>query len=166
VIRKKTAARGGTRKPAKSRVTRSAPPSKRGAAPAKRKAPKPAPFSETSVPPAEAPALTTKQKRELRAEAHALEPLVHVGHGGVTDAVVQAVSRALFDHELIKVRLHEPEDKHGMAEQIASASRAALCGLVGHTLILYRPKPKQKGVSGVARTAIKRNRDKRGRGSR
>ncbi|HTU60841.1 MAG TPA: YhbY family RNA-binding protein, partial [Polyangiales bacterium] len=81
----------------------------------------------------------------------------------ISDAVVQAVSRALLDHELIKVRLHEPEDKQGMANELASATHAALCGLVGHTVILFRPKPKQKGVSGVARTAIKRNQNKRGR---
>jgi RNA-binding protein len=147
-----------TRKPA-----RSAP-----AAP--RKAPvraKPEPRQAESEPEQElsrvTPELTAKRKRELRADAHALEPLVHVGHGGVTEAIVRAVSRALRDHELIKVRLHEPEDKRGMADALATGTRAALCGLVGHTVILFRPKPKQKGVSGVARTAIKRNQNKRGR---
>jgi RNA-binding protein YhbY len=61
------------------------------------------------------------------------------------------------------VRLHEPEDKHAMADALANETHAALCGLVGHTVILYRPKPKPKAVSGVARTAIKRNQGKRGR---
>lgn len=104
-----------------------------------------------------APELSPKQARELRAKAHALEPLVHVGHGGVSEAIVRAVATALRDHELIKVRLHEPEDKHAMAAQIAEAARAALCGLVGHTLILYRPQPKPKGqTSGVARSSIRR----------
>ena len=88
---------------------------------------------------------------------------MHVGHGGLSESVVRAVSRALNDHELIKVRLHEPEDKQGMAAELAEATHAALCGLVGHTVILYRAKPKKRGVSGVARTAIKRNRERRGR---
>ena len=113
--------------------------------------------------PSVAPELTAKRKRELRGDAHGLEPLVHVGHGGISEAVVTAVSRALLDHELIKVRLHEPEDKQGMADELANATHAALCGLVGHTVILFRPKPKQKGVSGVARSAIKRNQNRRGR---
>jgi RNA-binding protein len=88
-----------------------------------------------------APELTSQRKKQLRAEAHALEPLVHVGHAGVSPAVVAAVSRALRDHELIKVRLHEPEDKRGMAQTLANATHAALCGLIGHTVILFKPKP-------------------------
>ena len=77
----------------------------------------------------------------MRAQAHHLQPVVHVGHAGVQPSVVAAVSRALRDHGLIKVRLHEPEDKQGMAQALATQARAALCGLVGHTVILYRPKP-------------------------
>jgi RNA-binding protein len=91
-----------------------------------------------------APLLAARELRELRAQAHSLSPLVQVGHGGVTAEVLTAVSRALRDHELIKVRLHEPEDKQGMAEALAQGSRAALCGLVGHTVILYRPRPQQR----------------------
>lgn len=99
---------------------------------------------EPEAKPRPAPVLSARELRELRARAHSLTPLVQVGHGGVSAAILSAVSRALHDHELIKVRLHEPEDKHGMAEEIATGSHAALCGLVGHTVILYRPRPKPK----------------------
>lgn len=99
---------------------------------------------EPEAKPGPAPVLSPRELRELRARAHTLNPLVQVGHGGVSAAVVSAVSRALHDHELIKVRLHEPEDKHGMAEELANGAHAALCGLVGHTVILYRPKPRPK----------------------
>jgi RNA-binding protein len=85
---------------------------------------------------------------------------VQVGHAGLSEAVVHAVNGALHDHELIKVRLHEPDDKRAMAEELAESARAALCGLIGHTLILYRPRPKPKGVSGVARSSIRRNQPK------
>jgi RNA-binding protein len=88
--------------------------------------------------------LSAAKRKELRAAAHALQPIVHVGHGGVREPVVAAVLRALSDHELIKVRLHEPEDKRAMAESLASETGAALCGLVGHTVILYKAKPKPK----------------------
>lgn len=108
-----------------------------------------------------APVLSPQRRRQLRADAHALEPVVQVGHGGVSEAVVRAVGQALRDHELIKVRLHEPEDKQTMAEMLAQETRSALCGLVGHTVILFRPKPKAPS-SGVARSAIKRNQEKRG----
>ena len=91
-----------------------------------------------------APVVSARQKQDLRARAHHLQPTVQIGQGGVHEAAIAAVRRALFDHELIKVRLHEPEDKRGMAEALAEGARAALCGLVGHTVILYKPKPKKK----------------------
>jgi len=143
------------------------PPKK---SPAKASRPRRAPAARTAprvdtraaaperVPPA--PELNPRQLRELRARAHSLEPVVQVGHAGVNESVVRAVSGALRDHELIKVRLHQPEDKHAMAQVIAEETRAALCGLVGHTLILYKPRPKPKGVSGVARSSIRRNQPK------
>jgi RNA-binding protein len=87
------------------------------------------------------------QRTYLRGLAHGLKPVVQVGHEGVTEAVVEAVSRALLDHELIKVRLHEPEDKQQMANQLASDCDAHLCGLVGHTVILYRPHPDKPKIT-------------------
>ena len=88
--------------------------------------------------------LTSRERSKLRSKAHHLQPIVRVGVAGVSDAFIKEVDRALADHELIKVRLHEPEDKRGMAEALAKGTRSALCGLVGHTVILYRPRPKQR----------------------
>jgi len=85
--------------------------------------------------------LDGRRRKYLRGLAHGLEPIVHVGHGGVTTGVVAATERALLDHELIKVRLHEPEDKKSMSAQLARATGAVLCGLVGHTAILFRAHP-------------------------
>jgi RNA-binding protein len=79
--------------------------------------------------------------------AHSFEPVVHVGQGGVTDAVLRSLDEALLAHELVKVRLHEPEDKHGAAARLAEGADAALCGLVGHTVILYRPHPEEPRIS-------------------
>jgi RNA-binding protein len=78
------------------------------------------------------------QRRFLRAQAHGLHALVQVGEAGVTDAVILAVDSALRDHELIKVRLHAPADKHALAAALAERTHAELCGVVGHTVILYR----------------------------
>ena len=92
---------------------------------------------------APAPVLSTRTRHELRARAHHLQPIVQVGHEGLRASVLDAVRCALRDHELIKVRLHEPEDKRAMAEALATQTHAALCGLVGHTVILYRPRPRR-----------------------
>jgi RNA-binding protein len=86
------------------------------------------------------------QKRWLRARAQQLKPVVQVGEGGVTDAVVAALDDALAIHELVKVRLQRPPDKRAAAEALAERTGAALCGLVGHTVILYRADPDEPGL--------------------
>ena len=53
------------------------------------------------------PALTTRERAALKARAHALEPVVRIGHAGVTDAMVAEIDRALEAHELIKVKVGE-----------------------------------------------------------
>lgn len=87
------------------------------------------------------PQLTGRQRKALRGLAHGLEPLIHVGSAGVTDSVLHAADKALLEHELIKVRLHEPAAKRADAQVLAAGTEAALCGLVGHVVILYRPHP-------------------------
>lgn len=71
---------------------------------------------------------------------------MQVGAAGLAPGVVAAIEQALLDHELVKVRLIEPEDKRGLAEQVASACGAHLCGLVGHTVILYRRHPERPRI--------------------
>jgi len=93
-----------------------------------------------------APSLTSRQRSQLRALAHRLEPVIQVGQHGVTDGVLGAVDDALTTHELIKVRLHEPEDKKATAQEVADGTGAVLCGLVGHTVILYRPHPEHPKI--------------------
>lgn len=96
--------------------------------------------------PPPAPVLTSRQRKHLRGLAHRLEPVVQVGQHGVTGGVLDAIDDALTTHELVKVRLHEPEDKKGAAREVADGTGAALCGLVGHTVILYRPHPERPRI--------------------
>jgi RNA-binding protein len=103
--------------------------------------------SEESAPGASrAPALRGFQKRALRARAHALSAVAQVGGAGLSPSVLAAVDVALRDHELVKVRMREPEDKKGQAQELARATGAALCGLVGHTVLLYRPHPESPRI--------------------
>ena len=92
------------------------------------------------------PPLTGAQRQFLRGLAHDLDPVVQVGHAGITPAIVQAVGEALAAHELVKVRLHQPEDKRAAAAELAERTGAALCGLIGHTVILYRPRPERPTI--------------------
>ena len=86
------------------------------------------------------------QRKHLRGLAHGVKPLVQVGEAGLSAAVIAATNQALGDHELVKVRLHQPADKREMARRLAEQSQSVLCGLVGHTVILYRRHPKNPRI--------------------
>jgi RNA-binding protein len=93
--------------------------------------------------------LTGKQKRFLRAEAHALEPVVMVGKEGLTETLLGAVQAALLAHELIKVRVHEssPVERNDVAEQLPTLTKSELAGQVGRVLILYKRHPQQPRIT-------------------
>jgi RNA-binding protein len=95
--------------------------------------------------------LASYQRKKLRGLANPLRPIIHVGEAGVSEAVLQALNQALLDHELVKVRLFAPDNKKATARVIAEKSGAALCGLVGHTVILYRPNPDDPRIELPAR---------------
>ncbi len=99
------------------------------------------------------PELASYQRKALRGLANPLRPIIHVGEAGVSDAVLRALDEALLVHELVKVRLYAPENKKATARVIADKSGAALCGLVGHTVILYRPNPENPQIELPERTA-------------
>ena len=87
------------------------------------------------------PALTGAQRRYLRGVAARERPVVWIGEAGLSDGALRSVEEALAARELIKVRLRTPEDKKKTARELSERSGAALCGLIGHTVILYRPHP-------------------------
>lgn len=90
-----------------------------------------------------AAALTAKERAHLKARAHALEPTVQLGHGGVTDAVIAEIDRALTTHELIKVRAGtaDRETREVWFEAICERTDAARVQSVGKVLVLWRPRP-------------------------
>lgn len=83
--------------------------------------------------------LNGKQRRKLRALGHHLQPVVIVGAQGVTAGVVAACEQALFDHELIKVKIAEgPEDRREAALHLATETGAELAQVLGRTVLLYK----------------------------
>jgi RNA-binding protein len=87
--------------------------------------------------------LNSGLKRELKARAHSLKPVVIIGQKGITPAVVASISEALDVHELIKVRLPVSEKVAQVARiaELATELTADVVGSIGRVLILYRPRP-------------------------
>jgi RNA-binding protein len=93
--------------------------------------------------------LTPKQKQFLKGVAHPLSPVVRVGKGGVSEAVVNETKKSLDAHELIKVRIEADDSaaREELAEKLATAADAHVAATIGKTAILYRAreeKPKIK----------------------
>lgn len=89
------------------------------------------------------------QRKYLRAQAHHLKPLVIVGAKGVTEQLIGSVDLALADHELIKVKFGEfKEAKKKISEEIATATKSELVGLIGNIAIFYRlsPHPEKRKI--------------------
>jgi len=89
------------------------------------------------------PDLTGKQRRHLRALGHHLDPLLQIGHEGITDAVVAHANMQLQHHELIKVRVLEssPLDRREAADELAARTGADLAQVLGRTFLLYKRDP-------------------------
>ena len=93
-------------------------------------------------------ALTAKQRQYLKGLAHALDPVVRVGKGGVSDAVVEETKKSLAAHELIKVRFEVDDGtlRRAFSEKLAAAAEAEVAGSVGKIAILYRERDEKPAI--------------------
>ena len=86
--------------------------------------------------------LSPARRRELKARAHKLEPVVIVGGSGLTPAVLAEIDRSLKSHELIKVRVNADRDvREATLGEICSRTGAQLVQHIGKVLVLFRPEP-------------------------
>jgi len=93
--------------------------------------------------------LSPRERAHLKGRAHALEPIVHVGQGGLSDAVMVELERALTAHELIKVRINgtDRQARRAIAEAICTRTDAAAVHQVGKIVVLWRPTPEEQPAS-------------------
>ena len=87
--------------------------------------------------------LSSRERARLKARAHPLEPVVRIGHAGVTPELVAEVDRALSAHELIKVSIAaaDREERVTLGDALAEHVDAAPVHRVGKILVLWRPRP-------------------------
>ena len=100
--------------------------------------------------------LTPRERAHLKARAHPLDPLVHVGHAGPTDAVIVEIDRSLHAHELIKVRVGaaDRETRDQWCDEIVRRADAAAVQRVGKILVLWRPRPEDGPEDEIGRAHV------------
>jgi RNA-binding protein len=102
--------------------------------------------------------LTPAQRKEHRAAAHHLDPVVAVGNDGLTAAVRKEADAALKAHGLIKIRVFADERgaRETIFQELAETLNAAPIQHIGKLLVLWRPVPPKERAE----------RDDGGKGSR
>lgn len=89
--------------------------------------------------------MTSKYRAQLRSQAQSLNPVVMVGHEGITEGVIAALDAALTDHELVKVRFQDfKEMVMDLSVQLANKTGSALVSTTGFTAVFYRKNPEKK----------------------
>ena len=92
--------------------------------------------------------LSPIERKKLKARAHALSPIVHIGGKGLTEAVIAEIGRALDAHELIKVRAGsmERDAREAAFTEICARLGAQPVQHIGKVFVLYRQKPESSSL--------------------
>lgn len=86
------------------------------------------------------------QRKALKARAHALDPIIHLGGKGLTEAALAEIGRALAAHELIKVRAAalDRDAREAALAEICARLGAQPVQHIGKVLVIYRKKPEAR----------------------
>jgi RNA-binding protein len=97
--------------------------------------------------------LTPARRKELRAQAHHLDPVVMIGADGLTPAVVKETHAALAAHGLVKVRVLSDERpaREALLATLSDQLDAAAVQHIGKLLVLWRPMPAKEVVPAARR---------------
>ena len=99
--------------------------------------------------------LTPAQRKEHRAQAHHLDPVVMIGNDGLTPAIRKEADAALNAHGLIKVRVFSDDraSREAMFAALADERGAAPIQHIGKLLVLWRPVPPKEKTEREGRGA-------------
>lgn len=90
--------------------------------------------------------ISDETKRSLKSQSHHLKPIILLGANGLTDSVHTEIARALYDHELIKIKLNSKDksEKQQLSEAICTHHNATLVNQIGHIIVIYKASDKHK----------------------
>lgn len=84
--------------------------------------------------------LTGKQKGFLRSMGNEMDPILQVGKGGITEAVITQTDEVLEVRELIKCRVLQncSDEPKSVAAELAEHVQADLVQVIGRNFLLFR----------------------------
>ena len=92
--------------------------------------------------------MTSKQRAYLKSLASTLDPLFQVGKGSVTPEVIEAISEAFNNRELLKISVLKNcmDDPRAIAEVVAERTRSQVVQVIGKKIVLYKPDKKNPKI--------------------
>ena len=104
-----------------------------------------------------------RERAAMRAQAHHLDPIVHVGQHGLTPSLLQSLDDALRTHELVKVKLGKNAEvkARDAASELARATESEVIQVIGRTATFYRANPDLHAPPGEGKE--KEGKERRGR---
>jgi RNA-binding protein len=90
--------------------------------------------------------LTGKQKSHLRALAHSLKPVMHIGKEEVTPKLVDETLRQLLVHELIKVKALDGDSREELFAELCNQTGASLVQTIGKIAVLYKQRAEKPKI--------------------
>lgn len=102
--------------------------------------------------------LSSDQRRQFRAQAHGLNPVVSIAQQGLSESVMKEIEACLLAHELIKIRVYGDDRalREGYLNTICETLGAAPVQHIGKLLVIWRPRPETDGEGNSASKASRR----------
>lgn len=92
--------------------------------------------------------LTGKQRSYLKALANSIEPVIHIGKGGINDNLLKQFDDVLEARELVKAVVLENSmlEVREACETAASLLNAGIVQIIGRKFVLYRESLENKEI--------------------
>ncbi len=86
--------------------------------------------------------LSAKEKRNLKAAAHSLKPVIMIGDKGITAGLIAETDSSLEHHELLKVKIAHNEKalRQELIDELCQQTEATLINMMGKIAIIYRQR--------------------------
>jgi len=85
--------------------------------------------------------LNSKQISHLKGLSHSLNPVVQIGHKGLTDSVINEIQISIKAHELIKIKLQE---KDRNKNEICKKINGQAINQIGMQIVIFKASEPSK----------------------
>lgn len=92
--------------------------------------------------------LTSRQRSQLRAMAHTMQPELQIGKGGISEALLRQIDESLEAHELIKISILQSydADPYETCDIVCEKLQAEPVQCIGRRFVIYRPSEDKPSI--------------------